>query len=52
MWLDASAQSIRAIDFVLDRLYFKEQIMRSIPKKENNTKDNYNQTKRHPRRSR
>ena len=46
VWLDASAQSIRAVDFVLDRLYFKEQIVKSISKTENNTKDYYNQTKR------
>ena len=52
VWLDASAQFIKAVDFVLDRLYFKEQIVRSIPKIKNNTKDNYNQTKHHPRCSR
>ena len=40
-------QSIRAIDFVLDHSYFKEQIVRSIPKIQNNTENNYNQIKRH-----
>ena len=45
-------KSIKAVDFVLDRLYLKKQIMRSIPKIEINTKDDYNQTKRHLRHSR
>ena len=52
VWLDASAQSIRAVDFVLDRLYFKEQIVWLISKTENNTEDDFNQSKRHLRCSR
>ena len=39
-WSDAIAQSIRAVDFVLDRSHFEEQIVRTIENDSANNSSN------------
>ena len=43
-WLDAGAWLIGKINYVLDRLYFEEQIVKTIPKAENTFKHKYDQS--------
>ena len=44
-WLDAGAWFIQEMNYVLDRLDFEEQIVKTIPK-ENTSKHKGNQTRR------